>query len=189
MALQHEQAASGVDDAAVPDIDVGTMTRDELIAHNLRVVEAHFHNENPELIDKALAVYGPDIVWEAPARGLVYDDVEEVREGYLGIFRTVHWNRTTSLRRFATEDFVFDDQIADLTVVGTDMPNLPFEPGQRISMRLIHCFEMKDGKIAREITYEIPRSHGGPLDNDAVPAGAVVTDFPDGPDYGKWAAK
>lgn len=169
------------------DVDVSTMTRDELIAHNLRVVEAHFHNENPETIDKALAVYGPDIVWEAPARGLVYDDVAEVRKGYLGIFTTLRWNRSTTLRRFATEDFVFDDQIADLTVVGTDMPNLPFEPGQRISMRLVHCFEMKGGRIAREIAYEVSRAYGGPLDHDAVPEGAVVSDYPDGPDYGNWS--
>lgn len=183
MAPQHEPALS-VDDAPMPDVDVGTMTRQELIAHNLRVVEAHFHNENPDSIDKALAVYGPDIVWEAPGRGLVYDEVGKVREGYLGIFRTVHWNRSTTLRRFATEDFVFDDQVADLTVVGTDMPNFPHQPGQRISMRLIHCFEMKDGKIAREIAYEIPRAYGGPLDHDAVPAGAVVTEYPDGPDHG-----
>lgn len=191
MTTPSEQSgtAAALDDASILDVDVSAMSREELIAHNLRVVEAHFHNENPETIDKALAVYGPDIVWEAPARGLVYDDVDEVRDGYLGIFRTVHWNRSTTLRRFATEDFVFDDQIADLTVVGHDMPNLAFEPGQRISMRLLHCFEMKDGKIAREIAYEISRPYGGPLDRDAVPAGAEVTDYPDGPDYGDWAGK
>src|SRR3954469_15908693 len=37
------------------DIDVSEMTREELIAHNLKVVEAHFHNENPGSIDKAIA--------------------------------------------------------------------------------------------------------------------------------------
>lgn len=166
--------------------DVSTLTRDELIARNLRVVEAHFHNENPESIGKALVLYGPGIVWEAPARGLVYDRVDDVRKGYLGIFSTVRWNRSTTLRRFATEDFVFDDQIADLTVVGDGMPNLPFKPGQRISMRLVHCFEMKDGKIVREIAYEISREYGGVTDNDAIPDGAIVTDYPDGPDFGNW---
>jgi hypothetical protein len=172
--------------AESPDIDVSTMTRDERIAHNLRVVDTHFHNENPESIDQALAVYGPEIVWEAPARGIVCDNAQEVRDGYLGIFNSVHWNRSTTLRRYATENFVFDDQIADLTVVGEEMPNLPFKPGQRISMRLVHCFEMKDGKIAREIAYEISREWGGPLDHDQVPEGAAVADYPDGPDYGKW---
>lgn len=37
-----------------PDVDVSKMSKDELIAHNLKVVEAHFHNENPESVDKAL---------------------------------------------------------------------------------------------------------------------------------------
>ena len=188
---QIEQSAPvgtdpSLDDVDSLDVDVSTMTRDELIAHNLRVVEAHFHNETPESIDKALALYGPDITWEAPGRGMVYDDVDSVKEGYLGIFETVHFNRTITVRRFATEHVVFDDQIADLTVVGNAMPNLGYEPGQRLSMRLVHCFEMKDGKIAREIAYEISRSFGGPLDNDSIPEGAIVTDYPDGPDYGKW---
>jgi len=187
MATRSDMTSAEAPEETDPaDVDVSLMTREELIAHNLSVVEAHFHNENPESIDNALAVYGPDIVWEAPARGMVYGRVEDVRKGYLGIFRTVRWNRSTTLRRFATEDFVFDDQIADLTVVGTDMPNLPFQAPQRISMRLVHCFEMKNGKIAREIAYEISREYGGPLDNDAIPEGAVVTDYPDGPDFGRW---
>jgi hypothetical protein len=168
------------------DVDTSAMTREELIAHNLRVVETHFHNENPETIDKALAVYGQEIVWEGPARGISYRNAKDVKQGYLGIFGTVRWNRSVTLRRFATESFVFDDQIADLTVVGEEMPNLAFKPGQRISMRLVHCFEMKDGKIAREIAYEISREWGGPLDNDEIPEDAITTDYPDGPDYGTW---
>lgn len=167
-------------------VDVSSLSRDELIEHNLRVVEAHFHNENPEDIDKALALYGPDIVWEAPVRGQVYTDADEVRAAYLAIFETVSFNRTTTLRRFATENFVFDDQIADLTVVGDGMPNLGFKPGDRISMRLVHCFELANGKIVREIAYEISRDYHGVCDNDAVPDDAVITDYPDGPHYGQW---
>lgn len=168
------------------DVDVSRMSREELIAHNLKVVEAHFHNENPESIDKAIALYGPGIVWEAPNRGQIYTDPADVREAYLAIFRTVHYNRTTTLRRFATENFVFDDQLCDLTVVGDEMPNLGFKPGDRISMRLAHCFEMKEGKIVREIAYEMSREYKGPTDVDFIPDDAVVEDYPDGPHYGQW---
>ena len=104
----------------------------------------------------------------------------------MAIFRTVHFNRTTTLRRFATEDFVFDDQLCDLTVIGDEMPNLGFKRGDRVSMRLVHCFEMKKGKIAREIAYEMSREYGGDTDIDSIPEGAVVTDYPDGPHYGQW---
>lgn len=173
-----------IDDLAV---DVSKLTRDELIAHNLKVVEAHFHNETPESVDKAIALYGPNVVWEAPARGQVYTDPAQVKESYMAIFRTVHYNKTTTLRRFATEDYVFDDQIADLTVIGDEMPNLGHPPGTRLSMRLVHIFEMKDGKIAREIAYEISREWGGPRDHDDIPEGSVVELFPEGPHYGQWA--
>ncbi len=168
------------------DVDTTAMTREELIAHNLHVVEAHFHNETPDLVDKAIALYGPEIVWEAPARGLVYTDPVEVKKAYLGIYRTLQFNKATTLRRFATEDFVFDDQLIDMTVVGEEMPNLGFKPGDRVSMRLVHCFEMKDGRIAREIAYEMSRTYGGPIDVDSIPEDAVSEQFPDGPHFGQW---
>src|SRR5579863_2711152 len=79
------------------DGDVSALSRDELIAHNLRVVQAHFHNENPADIDKAIALYGPGAVWEAPVRGQVYTDLAQVKDGYLAVFRTVHFNRVTVL--------------------------------------------------------------------------------------------
>ena len=77
-----------------PDVDVSKVSKDELIAHNLKVVEAHFHNENPESVDKALALYAPNIVWEAPFRGQVYTDPRDVKDAYMAIFRTVHYNKT-----------------------------------------------------------------------------------------------
>lgn len=169
-----------------PDVDVSKMSKDELIAHNLKVVEAHFHNENPESVDKALALYAPNIVWEAPFRGQVYTDPRDVKDAYMAIFRTVHYNKTTTLRRYATENFVFDDQIADLTVVGDEMPNLGFKKGDRISMRLVHLFELENGKITREIAYEMSRKYKGPRDIDAIPENAVVVEHPDGPHYGQW---
>lgn len=159
------------------DADVSAMDRDELIAHNLKVVEAHFHNETPELVDKAIALYGDEVVWEAPARGLVYTDPVVVKDAYMGIYRTLRFDKATTLRRFATEDYVFDDQIIEMTVVGDEMPNLGFSVGDRISMRLVHCFEMKHGRIAREIAYEMSRPLGGPTAHDSIPEGAISETF------------
>jgi ketosteroid isomerase-like protein len=158
-------------------VDTSTMTFDEVVARNLRVVEAHFHNENPDDVDKAIALYTDDVVWEGPVRGRVYTDHASVKAAYLDIFQTLQLNKSTTLRRFATEKFVFDDQVADVTVVGDKMPNLGFNVGDRLSMRLVHCFELRDGKIAREIAYEISRSFGGPRDHDDIPEGSVVVDY------------
>jgi ketosteroid isomerase-like protein len=160
----------------VPDCE---LSREQVIARNLAVVEAHFHNEHPDRIDEALRLYTDDIVWEGPSRGQVYLDAATVRRSYLDIFATIKVHKFVTLRRFATEQYVFDDQISDETIVGDParMPNLPYPRGTRMSTRLTHLFEMRDGRIAREIAYEIWRRRGSPEDNDLIPAGATVVSF------------
>lgn len=162
------------------------LSHDEILARNLRVVQAHFHNENPDDVDKAIALYTDDIVWEAPSRGQVYLNAADVKNAYYGIFNTLVFDKTIALRRFATEDFVLDDQIAHVTVTGDQMPNLPFPIGAKMSVRLVHCFQMRDGRIAREIAYEMWRGLDSPEDNDSVPADSKVEIF-DGGQVGKRA--
>jgi hypothetical protein len=159
------------------DVPDSELTREEIIARNLEVVAAHFHNETPELVDRAIELYSDDIVWEAPARGQIYSDHAETKAAYLDIFKTTRYHKTVSLRRFATEQFVFDDQVSEVTVVDERMPNMPFGIGTRMNVRLAHCFELKDGKIVREIVYEIFREAGGPLDRDDIPPDADVEIF------------
>lgn len=161
-------------DSSVPD---SQLTREQIIERNLKAVEAHFHNENPEMIEQALALYGDTVSWEGPSRGIVMTDKRDVLEAYRGIFRTVQVHSFTTLRRFATEQYVFDDQVGDVTVVGDEMPNLPYPKGTKMSVRLAHVFEMKDGKIMKEIAYEIFREKGAPNAVDAIPDGASQVKF------------
>lgn len=155
------------------------LTTEEILARNVRVVDLHFHTENPDEVEKAIALYTDDITWEAPSRGVVMKDPQEVLAAYRNIFKTLAYRKTVSLRRFATERYVFDDQIAYLKVVGepTLMHNFPFEHGTEVSVRLVHCFEMRDGRIAREIAYEIWRRVDSTVDQDDVPEGAEVQLF------------
>lgn len=60
------------------------LTNEEIEQRNLDVVAAHFHNENPDDVDKAIALYAPDICWEAPNRGVVCTDAQEVKDAYMG---------------------------------------------------------------------------------------------------------
>ncbi|WCP15985.1 hypothetical protein sphantq_04477 (plasmid) [Sphingobium sp. AntQ-1] len=152
---EHDKAV--LVDTTIADSD---LTRDEIIARNIKVVEAHFHNETPDLVQAAIQLYADEVTWEAPTRGIVMDNRDDIRAAYEGIFRTVTYRSFIPLRRFATEQFVFDDQIAHLTVVGDEMPNLPYPKGTDMSVRLAHVFEMKDGKIVREIAYEMWRKGG-----------------------------
>jgi hypothetical protein len=161
-------------DTTAPD---SALTREQIIARNLKVVEAHFHNETPDTVEKAVALYGVTISWEAPTRGVVMNNKEEILEAYRAIFRTVAYRRVVPLRRFATEQFVFDDQIGHVTVVGNEMPNIPYPVGAELAVRLTHLFEMKDGKIVREIAYEMWREEGAPNAVDFIPLGTKEITF------------
>jgi hypothetical protein len=58
-----------------------------------------------------------------------------------------------NLERFATEDRVVDDSIVRFKLVGPHSVPLPI--GSEVEMRLVHIFEMRQGKIAKEIGFEM----------------------------------
>jgi ketosteroid isomerase-like protein len=128
---------------------------EETMAANLATVEAHFHSEAANEVDEALKLYTDDIVWEAPARNLIFQGKEDVGNNYRKIFASIRDVEFRNLQRFATEDRVVDDSI--LTFVITQEGFLPLPVGQEVEMRLAHIFEMRDGKISKEIAYEMWR--------------------------------
>jgi len=156
------------------------LTPEQVVERNLRVVDAHFHNENPEDIDKAIELYGENIVWEVPARGVLLRSHAEVKEAYLGIFKSYQIHSMTPIRRFGADNWVVDDSVAEMTLVGDvekNVPGCPFPAGTRVSMRIVHLFELDDdGKIVRENGYELWRRADGPIDDD-IPADAPTVRF------------
>lgn len=156
------------------------LTPEQIVERNMKVVDAHFHSENPEDIDKAIALYGDSIVWEVPARGVLLRDKAAVRAAYLKIFDSYQIHKLTSVRRFGAGNFVTDDSIAELTLIGdveNNVPNCPFPAGTRVSMRIVHIFELDDtGHIIRENGYELWRRADGAIDDD-IPADAEVVVF------------
>ena len=154
------------------------LSREDIIARNLAVVEEHFHNETPETIDQAIAGYTDDIVWEVPARGLVLRDREEVKQEYLKIFSSMTIHKITNLHRFANEEWVFDDSVFEWTIIDDGFRNCPYPVGTRVSIRLLHAFKCRDGKISRENGYEIwRRADDTARVNDDIPADAKVEIF------------
>jgi hypothetical protein len=57
------------------------------------------------------------------------------------------------LQRFATGDRVVDDCIVTFEVAKDGYWHFPL--GSKVEMRLVHIFEMRDGKIAREIVFDM----------------------------------
>lgn len=153
------------------------MTYEEIVARNLAAVEEHFHNENPDGIDQAVGLYTEDIVWEVPARGLVYRDKERVKSEYLRVFKGLKIHKITRLNQFANEAWVFDDSVFEMTT-GTGFRNAPFPPGTKCSVRIVHAFQLRDGKICRENGYEVWRRWDDTARvNDDVPSTAQVEVF------------
>ena len=124
------------------------------IAENLAAVEAHFASEATGRIDDAIALYTDDVVWEAPSRNLVIEGKEAVAANYREIFSVLKNVEFHTKDRFATEDRVVDDSIVTFEVAKEGF--VPFPVGTKCEMRLTHIFEMRDGKISKEIGIEGP---------------------------------
>jgi len=156
------------------------LTPEQVIERNLQVVDAHFHNENPEDIDKAIDLYGDTIVWEVPARGVLLRNKDQVKAAYLKMFESYGIHSLTPIRRFGAGNFVVDDTVADMTLLGDveeNVPGCPLPSGTRVSLRVVHIFELDDeGRIIRENGYELWRPADGPIDDD-IPADAAIVRF------------
>jgi ketosteroid isomerase-like protein len=130
----------------------------ELIARNLACVEKHFHSEATDEVEAALHLYTDDIVWDAPAlNGLnrQFSGKEAVAKNYRELFASVRNVRFEFLQRFATEDRVVDDSMVTFEIARTGY--WPWALNEKIEMRLVHIFEMRDGKISKELVYDMGR--------------------------------
>jgi len=120
---------------------------------NLAVVDAHMKGEatDPASI---MNLYAEGIVLDMPSRHMRLDTLEAIEDNYRALFGSIELLSMQPLDRFATHDRVVDDCIVQFTVTGKGYAKLPFPVGAIIEMRLLHVFEMKDGKIARETVFE-----------------------------------
>jgi ketosteroid isomerase-like protein len=126
----------------------------DIVAANLALVEGHFHSELKNEIENALTLYTDDVVWEAPARSVRFEGKVAVEAMYRSMFKSMKDVRIQHLSRVADERFVFDDSILWFTLVYHGIDKLTLPLGTRIELRFGHLFEMRDGKICKETTYE-----------------------------------
>ena len=126
----------------------------ETIEANLAMVEAHFGSEAAGRVDEAVDLYTDDIVWEAPTRNIVLHGKHAVAENYRDMFSGFKNVEFRTLDRFATEDRVVDDSGISRELIKNGF--MPFPIGTKVEMRLTHIFEIRDGKISKEIGIEGP---------------------------------
>jgi ketosteroid isomerase-like protein len=128
------------------------------IAQNLAAVENHFHSEALNEVEAALETFTEDIIWEAPApNGLnrSFSGKEATAKNYRELFASMRNVKFQFLQRFATEDRVVDDSIVTFEVAKDGYWHFPVR--SKIEMRLVHIFEMRDGKISRELVFDMGR--------------------------------
>ena len=144
------------------------LTPEQIVARNMAAVDAHFHNENPQDIDKAIDLYADSIVWELPARGLLLRDKAAVKAAYLKLFESVKFHSITPIRRFAAATGSSTTAWERRPSSGTSRPtsraaHCRAEPGQPADRPI---FELDDdGRIIRENGNELWRRADGPIDD------------------------
>lgn len=113
------------------------------------LVDSHLTAENRGDVDGAVAVYTNDVEHdvvgfpEGPCRGK-----DEARSFYAYLtanFRSEGWD---VVRRYLADDAMVLEQLMTGTVTGS-LLGIPGE-GRRVSFRMLHVFEFRDGLISRE---------------------------------------
>ncbi len=113
------------------------------------LVSRHLRAEEAGDVEEAIAVYTDDIEHDvvgfpgSPSRGK-----KGARTFYEELTANFRTEGEEVLHRFLTDDSMILEQIMTGTVIGS-MLGLPGH-GRRISFRILHVFEFRDGLISRE---------------------------------------
>jgi ketosteroid isomerase-like protein len=126
-----------------------SMSREQVDA----AIEEHFRFEATDDVDGVLSSLAEEVEHEVvPSPVGLLRDRAEIRAFYTTLFECLKGERVTPLRRLYGDDFVVDEalwegEIADGRVFLCDGRSGP------VSFRLLHVFEFRDGKIARETVW------------------------------------
>jgi len=131
-----------------------------------QILADHYRREADGDVEGTLTTLTEDVVHDVvgdPA-GVLHGRAE-VGQRYGHLFSNVTGERTDVKHRLYGENFVVDDKIWTARVVG-DFLGIPGH-GRRVSVRILHVFEFRDGLISRE--------------NVWIDAGAAIAQLTSGP--------
>jgi ketosteroid isomerase-like protein len=115
-----------------------------------RLVEDHFGHEARDDLDGVLASLADDAEHEIiPSPLGVLNDRARIRAMYELLFRDLKGEGVTPVRRLYGDEFVVDETIWHGHIADGRPFLCPGRSGQA-SFRLLHIFEFRDGRIARE---------------------------------------
>jgi ketosteroid isomerase-like protein len=121
------------------------MTPDEMDELFARHCAAEFANDTAGILDSLTDDVEHDVVGD-PA-GVLYDR-GLIAKRYHEVFTALADESLTRLRRYYGDGYFVDDSMCDATVRGQFL-GMPGN-NRRISFRLLHVCDVKDGRISRE---------------------------------------
>ncbi|WP_224366521.1 nuclear transport factor 2 family protein [Hyalangium versicolor] len=113
-----------------------------------RIVDEHFKAEGSMNIDAIMATYTDDIEFDVGGMPETLRGKQAAAGFYKQLFSDLLTDKVTPLRRLVSPTFVIDDAIYECRAVGR-----PFGiegKGRPVKFRLMHIFEIRDGRISRE---------------------------------------
>jgi len=119
-----------------------------------KILGAHFAAEAAHDLDAVVATLTEDAVHDAVGFPVeVLRDHAAIRSRYEQLFTAMEDETVEPVSRLYGTDFLVDE--AKVTIrAGEGFPGVP--AGQRVSFRLLHVCEFRDGKISRENVWQGP---------------------------------
>jgi hypothetical protein len=115
-----------------------------------RIIDEHFRYEAMDDVDGVLSSLAPEVEHEiVPGTLGPLRDRAAIRDFYRRLFADLRGQGVTPVRRLYGDDFVVDETIWHGQVVNGRPFHCPGKSG-KVSFKILHVFELRDGKIARE---------------------------------------
>ena len=134
------------DTASIKEEPMVVATREQLD----QVVDEHFVFEANDDLEGVMNSLGERVRHEViPSPVGELTEKSDIRSYYASLFKSVRGESVTPLKRYYGDDFLIDETLWS-GYVEDGAPFLCDGKEGPVSFRLLHVFEVKDGKIARE---------------------------------------
>jgi ketosteroid isomerase-like protein len=125
------------------------MTREQMD----RLVNEHFGHEARDDVDGVLASLADEVRHEVvPSPAGQQTDKAGIRAFYTGLFADLRGEGVTPVRRLYGDDFLVDESVWHGHVANGRLFGLEGRSGP-VSFRLLHVFELQEGKITNEAVW------------------------------------
>lgn len=118
-----------------------------------RIIDEHFGYEAADDVDGVMASLAPEVEHEVvPSPVGALRDPARIRAYYERLFGSVKGAGVTPIRRLYGDDFIVDETLWRGTIEDGSIFLCDGKSGP-VSFRLLHVFELEDGKITREAAW------------------------------------